>query len=223
MDYPPWFTPIAILPCMEIGCDKQIVVGAVDEDYLEESHDSIPALDADFVEGDNWLHDKNQKDHPPYLPDHAVVISTLILRSGDRKKIAKTLGHEFAEVIAESAGMVYDTAHAEVANPVENEIAKEIEEGNMPDKSVEKAMDHPDKLGAGADKREHLSPEHKREAVMGEFDKGTLHSGSGDKVTNPKQAVAIAYSESEKKKSSPEDREKVYKKHPYLRPKSDAK
>ena len=38
-----------------------------------------------------------------------------------------------------------------------------------------------------------------------------------------KQAVAIAYSESEKKKSSPEDREKVYKKHPYLRPKSDAK
>ena len=39
----------------------------------------------------------------------------------------------------------------------------------------------------------------------------------------PKQAVAIAYSESEKKKSSPEDREKVYKKHPYLRPKSDAK
>ena len=60
-------------------------------------------------------------------------------------------------------------------------------------------MEHPDKLGAGAEKRTHLSPEHKREAVMGEFEKGTLHSGSGEKVTNPKQAVAIAYSESEKK------------------------
>ena len=177
MGVPGWFTPITILPCMEPRCDKQITVGAVDEDYLEESQDGQPPLNADFVEGDNWLHDHRQKDHPPYIPDHTVVISTLILKSGDRKKIAKTLGHELAEIVAESAGMDYDTAHETVANPVENEISKEIEEGSMPDKPVEKAMEHPDKLGAGAEKRTHLSPEHKREAVMGEFGKGTLHSG----------------------------------------------
>jgi hypothetical protein len=38
--------------------------------------------------------------------------------------------------------------------------------------------------------------------VMGEFGKGELHSGSkkGPVVTNPKQAVAIGYSESRKSK-----------------------
>jgi len=39
--------------------------------------------------------------------------------------------------------------------------------------------------------------------VMGEFKRGTLHSGSGKKVTKRKQAVAIAMSEaglSKKKK-----------------------
>jgi DNA-binding protein YbaB len=36
--------------------------------------------------------------------------------------------------------------------------------------------------------------------VMGEFKEGTLHSGKGGKVvTNPKQAVAIAYSVAKKK------------------------
>ena len=41
--------------------------------------------------------------------------------------------------------------------------------------------------------------------VMGEFKRGTLHSGSGKKVTKRKQAVAIAMSEaglSKKKKST---------------------
>lgn len=38
--------------------------------------------------------------------------------------------------------------------------------------------------------------------VMHEFEEGELHSGSkkGPKVTNPKQAIAIAISESKKKK-----------------------
>lgn len=37
--------------------------------------------------------------------------------------------------------------------------------------------------------------------VMGEFKEGTLHSGKGGKVvTNPKQAIAIAISESKKRK-----------------------
>lgn len=69
--------------------------------------------------------------------------------------------------------------------------------------SQKAAMKHPDKLGAGAAKRKELPPKDKKEVVMKEFQKGTLHSGSGEKVTNPKQAVAIAYSEageSKKKK-----------------------
>lgn len=36
--------------------------------------------------------------------------------------------------------------------------------------------------------------------VMQEFESGTLKSGSGQKVTNPKQAIAIGISESKKKK-----------------------
>lgn len=38
--------------------------------------------------------------------------------------------------------------------------------------------------------------------VMGEYKEGTLHSGKGGPVVkNPKQAIAIAISESKKKKS----------------------
>ena len=42
----------------------------------------------------------------------------------------------------------------------------------------------------------------KEHKVMGEFKRGTLHSGSktGPKVTNPKQAKAIAMSEAGKSK-----------------------
>jgi hypothetical protein len=41
----------------------------------------------------------------------------------------------------------------------------------------------------------------KMKKVMDEFSKGELHSGSkkGPTVANPKQAVAIAYSEAKKK------------------------
>jgi len=44
--------------------------------------------------------------------------------------------------------------------------------------------------------------EKKIEKVMHEFGEGKLHSGSkkGPVVTNPKQAVAIGYSEARKKK-----------------------
>ncbi len=62
------------------------------------------------------------------------------------------------------------------------------------------AMRHPDKLGAGAKKRKKLPPKEKVGVVMSEFKRGTLNSGSGHKVTNPKQAIAIAMSEAGKRK-----------------------
>ena len=61
------------------------------------------------------------------------------------------------------------------------------------------AMKHPDKLGAGAAKRAHIKdPKSKIATVEKEFHRGTLHSGSGAKVTNPKQAIAIGLSEARK-------------------------
>jgi Family of unknown function (DUF6496) len=67
-------------------------------------------------------------------------------------------------------------------------------------------MKHPDKLGAGAKKRKSLPAKEKIGVVMKEFSRGTLHSGSGEKVTNPKQAVAIGYSEAGKSKKKNEKR-----------------
>lgn len=76
------------------------------------------------------------------------------------------------------------------------------------------AMMHPNKLGAGARKRDKYfghNPKTKAQkqgkvhVVMSEFKRGTLHSGSGSIVTNPKQGIAIALSEaglSRKKKKS---------------------
>ena len=63
-----------------------------------------------------------------------------------------------------------------------------------------KAMHHKDKLGEGAKKRRHLNPKSKMKVVMHEFKQGTLRSGSGQKVTNPKQAIAIGYSEARRAK-----------------------
>lgn len=60
------------------------------------------------------------------------------------------------------------------------------------------ATKHPDKLGAGAKKRKTLPPKDKVGVVMHEFKHGTLHSGSGGKVKNPKQAIAIALREAVK-------------------------
>jgi hypothetical protein len=65
----------------------------------------------------------------------------------------------------------------------------------MVKEAVKKAMKHKDVLGAGAKKRKALPSKDKKKVVMEEFKRGTLHSGSGKKVTNPMQAVAIGYSE----------------------------
>ena len=58
-----------------------------------------------------------------------------------------------------------------------------------------RAMQHPDKLGAGAKARRHLKGQSKVHVVMREYARGTLHSSSGAKVTSRKQAIAIAMSE----------------------------
>lgn len=68
------------------------------------------------------------------------------------------------------------------------------------EKRKKKAMQHPDVLGAGAEKRKSLPNKEKVGVVMSEFKRGTLNSGSGQKVTNPKQAIAIALSEARKGK-----------------------
>ena len=63
---------------------------------------------------------------------------------------------------------------------------------------AKKAMHHKDVLGAGAKKRKALPAQEKVGVVMKEFKRGTLNSGSGAKVTNPKQAIAIGLSEARK-------------------------
>ncbi len=73
------------------------------------------------------------------------------------------------------------------------EIVKPIYKGGRMTKS--EAMRHSNILGAGAKKRKHLKGQAKVGVVMSEFKRGTLHSGSGDIVRNPKQAIAIALSE----------------------------
>lgn len=66
---------------------------------------------------------------------------------------------------------------------------------------LRKALNHPDKPGAGAKKRRGIpmDPKDKVHVVMSEFKRGTLRSGGGGKkVTNRKQAIAIAMSEARK-------------------------
>ena len=62
---------------------------------------------------------------------------------------------------------------------------------------VKSALTHPDKLGAGAKarKRAGLSSSEEYEAIMAEFNRGTLNSGSGKRVKSKAQAKAIAASE----------------------------
>jgi hypothetical protein len=62
------------------------------------------------------------------------------------------------------------------------------------------AMNHPNKLGAGAAARRKLHGKAKIPVVMGEFKRGTLHSGSGEIVTDRRQALAIALAESRRRK-----------------------
>lgn len=68
-------------------------------------------------------------------------------------------------------------------------------------KAITNAMKHKDTLGAGAAKRRQLKkPADKVKVVMKEFARGSLNSGSGHRVTDKKQALAIGYSEARKRK-----------------------
>lgn len=61
------------------------------------------------------------------------------------------------------------------------------------------AMKHADVLGAGATKRHKLPPSERGAVIWSEFERGTLYSGSGRKVTKASQARAIIHSETKKK------------------------
>lgn len=65
-----------------------------------------------------------------------------------------------------------------------------------------KAMIHPNVLGAGAAKRRRLPRDQRAAVINEEFKRGTLHSGSGEIVTNPAQMKAIIRSETAQKKST---------------------
>ncbi len=69
----------------------------------------------------------------------------------------------------------------------------------MPAKFSKKVYKHPDKPGEGAKKRKKLNKKDTVHAVMGEFKRGTLRSGSGKHVKKRNQAIAIAKSEESKK------------------------
>ena len=78
-------------------------------------------------------------------------------------------------------------------------------------KAQTEATKHPNKLGAGAKARKNLKGKEKIPVVMHEFKHGTLHSGSGEIVKNPKQAVAIAMSEAGMSKDKHSDQAKFEK------------
>ncbi len=114
-----WLFPWEDIEC-PLDCKGTIYIDQVDEDYIEES-----GMNPDFVEGDNWLHDQEQKDHPPYVPDHHIFLSRGLFKIG-MKKVWKTFAHELAELILMARGQNYDEAHPQ-ANIVETELG--VQEG----------------------------------------------------------------------------------------------
>lgn len=81
------------------------------------------------------------------------------------------------------------------------DMAKEGYKVNQ-EKTISKAMKHPDIPGAGAEKRKSIrDADTKFKVVMKEFERGTLFTQRGEfahKVTDREQAQAIAYSEARK-------------------------
>lgn len=73
------------------------------------------------------------------------------------------------------------------------------------------AMEHPDVLGAGAAKRRQLPPKERGAVIANEFKRGTLNSGSGQKVTKPDQMRAIIYHETHPKEKPKGKRTRFYR------------
>lgn len=99
----------------------------------------------------------------------------------------------------ESVAIVKDEQYADIICKA-LECEKTLNDGlyylyKKSEKDVSETMQHEDKLGEGAKKREKLNPQDKVKTVMREFERGTLHSGSGEKVTDREQAIAIVMSE----------------------------
>lgn len=93
--------------------------------------------------------------------------------------------------------MAKKSLHKKVVKHLKGDIAmykKEAQEDRDLIKTVKKSE------GKAMKKMGKKRSDMKFDKVLTEFKKGTLHSGSkkGPKVKNPKQAVAIAYSESRK-------------------------
>jgi hypothetical protein len=63
---------------------------------------------------------------------------------------------------------------------------------------IREALRHKNVLGAGAEKRRGLPKEDVMPAVMAEWKRGTLHSGSGKIVKKHSQAIAIGMSETKR-------------------------
>lgn len=79
-------------------------------------------------------------------------------------------------------------------------------------KSQKEAMKHPNVLGAGAAKRRKLPPRQRGSVIAAEYERGTLHSGSGKIVKNPAQMRAIVFSETHPQgKSHPHSIKRKYK------------
>ena len=144
-----------------------------------------------------------------------------------RKKLFSELGHKSLKK--------YDHESLETDMPIHeteadrdstkrkaknSKVTAEESEGKMTSKTkngpypkgheakMKKAMNHPDKLGAGAAKRKELHGKDKIAVNMREMKRGTLRSGSGAKVTNPKQALAISFSEMGEGKHKPKKHKK---------------
>lgn len=79
-------------------------------------------------------------------------------------------------------------------------------------KRQREAMEHPDVTGAGAAKRRKLPSSERGEVIAKEFERGTLHSGSGDIVTKPAQMRAIIYHE-EHPEEHPKARKDAHRKN----------
>ena len=73
---------------------------------------------------------------------------------------------------------------------------EETELGKVVKSKMKKAMG---KMPMPEQEQTHMESPKKVSKVMGEYKRGTLHSGSGKKVTSHKQAIAIAMSEARKK------------------------